>query len=114
MGLTMEGSAGLLALIAANGYIAFFACTWGPIVWVMLGEMFSNKFRGAALAIAGLSNWVANFIITMTFPGFLKHFGLGISYGIYAAFGVVAFFFVRKFVQETKGRTLEQISMDQD
>ena len=113
-GLTMEGSAGLLALIAANGYIAFFACTWGPIVWVMLGEMFSNKFRGAALAIAGLSNWVANFIITMTFPGFLKQFGLGVSYGIYAVFGVVAFLFVQKFVKETKGRTLEQISMDQD
>lgn len=113
-GLQISGFEGILALLAANGYIAFFAATWGPIVWVMLGEMFSNKFRGAALAAAGLSGWVSNFIITITFPPLLAAIGLGYSYGIYAAFGVVAFLVVRHCVTETKGRTLEEISLDQE
>jgi MFS transporter, SP family, sugar:H+ symporter len=81
-------------------------------MWVMLGEMFPNQFRGAALAICGLVQWGANFMITMTFPILLGSIGLGFSYGIYASFGVIAYFFVRKFVKETKGRTLEDMSRD--
>ncbi|MFW5687496.1 MAG: sugar porter family MFS transporter, partial [Bacteroidota bacterium] len=113
-GIEMGGRSGILALLAANGYIAFFAFTWGPIMWVMLGEMFSNKFRGAALAVAGLVQWGSNFLITITFPVLLASIGLGISYGIYAAFGIVAFIVVRRFVTETKGRTLEDISREQE
>jgi len=110
--LQLDGNMGLYALLAANGYIAFFAFSWGPVMWVMLGEMFPNKFRGSALAFCGLFQWLANFSITMTFPIFLASIGLGFSYGIYAFFGLVAFFFVKKFVKETKGRTLEDISRD--
>lgn len=110
--LSLEGNNGMYALLAANGYIAFFAFSWGPVMWVMLGEMFPNQFRGAALAVCGLIQWVSNFIITMTFPIFLASIGLGFSYGIYASFGVIAFFFVRNFIQETKGRTLEEMSRD--
>src|SRR5690625_5697302 len=69
--LFLEGNNGLYALFAANGYIAFFAFSWGPVMWVMLGEMFPNQFRGAALAVCGLVQWVSNFLITMTFPIFL-------------------------------------------
>lgn len=112
--LILPGNNGLYALISANGYIAFFAFTWGPIMWVMLGEMFSNKFRGAALAVAGLVQWGSNFLITITFPVLLATIGLGVSYGIYASFGVVAYFIVRRFVTETKGRTLEEISKEQE
>jgi MFS transporter, SP family, sugar:H+ symporter len=112
--LILPGNNSLFALLAANGYVAFFAFTWGPIMWVMLGEMFSNRFRGAALAMAGLVQWVSNFIITISFPILLSTIGLGVSYGIYAAFGVLAYFVVRKFVTETKGKTLEQISHDQE
>jgi MFS transporter, SP family, sugar:H+ symporter len=112
--LVLPGNNDLMALIAANGYVAFFAFTWGPIMWVMLGEMFSNRFRGAALAVAGLVQWVSNFLITMTFPIMLEGVGLGVSYGIYAAFGLVAFIVVRKYVRETKGLTLEQISREQE
>jgi len=97
----------------ANLYIAFFATTWGPVMWVMLGEMFPNKFRGAALAVAGLAQWASNFMITISFPVLLTSIGLGVSYGIYAAFGFVAFWIVRRYVSETKGRTLEEISMDE-
>ena len=110
--LQLEGNMGLYALLAANGYIAFFAFTWGPIMWVMLGEMFPNQFRGAALAVCGLIHWLSNFTITMTFPILLASIGLGLSYGIYAGFGVIAFFFVKRYVVETKGRTLEDMSRD--
>ncbi len=112
--LELTGTEGIIALLAANAYIAFFATTWGPVMWVMLGEMFPNKFRGAALAICGISQWGSNFIITMTFPMLLASIGLGLSYGIYAFFGVVAFLFVRKVIKETKGRTLEDMSREHD
>jgi SP family sugar:H+ symporter-like MFS transporter len=113
-GIEMSGTFGIMALLAAIGFIAFFALTWGPVMWVMLGEIFPNKFRGAALALAGMSNWVANFIIAITFPVLLTKFGLGFSYGIYAIFGIIAFVFVFRYVKETKGKTLEEISLAQE
>ncbi len=113
-GIDMNGSIGIMALCAAIGFIAFFALTWGPVMWVMLGEMFPNKFRGAALAIAGMSNWLANFLVTITFPVLLSNVGLGISYAIYAVFGIIAFVFVYFFVGETNGKSLEEISREQE
>ena len=110
--LMLEGNNGFYALLAANAYIAFFAFSWGPVMWVMLGEMFPNQFRGAALAFCGLVQWGSNFTITMTFPIMLTSIGLGFSYGIYATFGLIAFLFVRSFVKETKGRTLEDLSRE--
>lgn len=112
--LQLNETQGIYALVAANAYIAFFATTWGPIMWVMLGEMFPNKFRGAALAICGLLHWLSNFAITLTFPMLLKNIGLGLSYGIYAGFGFVAYFFVKNFVDETMGKSLEEMSQEQD
>lgn len=113
-GIEMGGSTGILALLAAIGFIAFFALTWGPVMWVMLGEMFPNQYRGVALALAGMSNWLANFVVTITFPVLLSNIGLGMSYGIYAMFGLVAFVFVYRYVKETTGKTLEEISLDQE
>ncbi len=107
--ILLEGNNGLFALLAANAYIAFFAFSWGPVMWVMLGEMFPNHFRGAALAICGMAQWGANFTITMTFPIFLSTLGLGFSYGLYAFFGLVAYVFVKKYVIETKGKSLEEM-----
>jgi len=111
-GIEMQGNQGVVALVAANAYIAFFAFSWGPVMWVMLGEMFPNRFRGAALSICGLVQWLSNFLVTWTFPILLGSIGLGISYGIYAAFGVVAFVFVKLFIDETKGRSLEDMSRE--
>lgn len=113
-GMEMSGTMGIMALLAAIGFIAFFGLTWGPVMWVMLGEMFPNKFRGTALALAGMSNWLANFLVTITFPVLLANIGLGMSYGIYAVFGIVAFLFVLRYVNETKGKTLEEISLEQE
>ncbi|MFQ3669845.1 MAG: sugar porter family MFS transporter [Verrucomicrobiia bacterium] len=98
---------GPAALVVANLYIICFGISWGPVMWVMLGEMFPNQCRGAALALAGLSQWGANFLVTMTFPLLLGGIGLGGAYGIYAACAAASYFLVRSLVQETKGRTLE-------
>ncbi len=107
--LRLEGSAGPIALVAANLYVIFFNFSWGPVMWVMLGEMFPNQIRGSGLAVSGLGQWVANFGITMTFPIMLAGIGLGGAYASYAAFALVSVFFVLWFVRETKGRELEEM-----
>jgi SP family sugar:H+ symporter-like MFS transporter len=108
--LQLSSAAGLLALIAANFYVVFFNLSWGPVMWVMLGEMFPNQIRGSALAIAGLAQWLANFLITWTFPMLLASaLGLAGAYGIYTAFAVISILFVFKYVHETKGKELEQM-----
>ncbi|WP_309380658.1 sugar porter family MFS transporter [Cerasicoccus frondis] len=103
------GPMGIPALVCANLYIISFGISWGPVMWVMLGEMFPNRIRGAALAVAGLSQWMANFVVTMTFPVLLAGIGLGGAYGLYAAFALVSFLVVKAIVKETKGLTLEEM-----
>lgn len=105
--LQLSGNAGLIALVAANLYVAIFNFSWGPVMWVTLAEMFPNQMRGSGLAISGLALWIANFAITMTFPMLLNGIGLGAAYAIYAAFAAVSAPFVFKFVRETKGLELE-------
>jgi len=107
--LQLSQSMGVAALIVANLYIVFFAISWGPVMWVMLGEMFPNRFRGSALAVCGFVQWIANFTITMTFPPMLSRFGLASSYAVYAFFAAFSIWFVAKMVKETKGKTLEQM-----
>lgn len=107
--LALSNVEGVIALCAANLFLVGFGLSWGPVVWVLLGEMFSNQIRGAAISIAGLTIWVSNFIVTMTFPILLENIGLGGAYSIYAAFAVLAWFFSWKIVKETKGKTLEQM-----
>lgn len=107
--LKLGDSEGLIALIAANLYVIFFNATWGPVMWVMLSEMFPNQIRGSGLAVSGLSAWVANFGITMLFPVMLTGIGLGGAYGIYAFFAFISAFFVIKFTTETKGLELEDM-----
>jgi SP family sugar:H+ symporter-like MFS transporter len=104
----LEGSAGTIALVAANLYVVFFGASWGPVVWVLLGEMFSNRIRAVALSVAAAAQWGANFVISTTFPS-LAAVGLGLAYGVYTFFAFVAIFFVIRFVKETKGRTLESM-----
>ncbi|MBD3853043.1 MAG: sugar porter family MFS transporter, partial [Acidobacteria bacterium] len=107
--LDLTGSAGPIALVAANLYVIFFNMSWGPVMWVMLGEMFPNQIRGSGLAVSGLAQWSSNFVITMTFPILLAGIGLGGAYGLYAAFAVISIVFIAKFVQETKGIELENM-----
>lgn len=103
------GDKGTLALISANAYVFFFNFSWGPVMWVMLGEMFPNQIRGSGLAVAGLAQWSANFAITMTFPIMLASIGLAGAYGFYALSAAISAIFVIKFVHETKGTELEDM-----
>jgi SP family sugar:H+ symporter-like MFS transporter len=107
--LKLAGNSGIIALIAANLYVFFFNTSWGPVMWVMLGEMFPNQIRGSGLAISGLAQWVVNFAITMTFPIMLTSIGLGGAYGFYAVCSFISIFFILKFVKETKGIELEDM-----
>lgn len=105
--LSLPAGAGTIALYAANLYVVFFNMSWGPVMWVMLGEMFPNQMRGSALAIAGAAQWLANFLVSSSFPWLAKNLGLPVTYGAYTAFAVLAFLFVRSSVRETKGMELE-------
>ncbi|WP_334151262.1 sugar porter family MFS transporter [Microbacterium sp.] len=100
-----------VALICANGFVVFFGATWGPLVWVLLGEMFPNSIRAGALAVAAAAQWVANFFISTTFPAF-SAIGLPFAYGFYAFFALLSFFFVYFKVAETKGKELEDMQED--
>lgn len=104
----LSDNGALIALIAANGFVVFFGMSWGPGVWVLLGEMFNNKIRSMALGIAAAAQWLANFAISTSFPR-MAEAGLGFAYGFYTFFAVVSFLFVLKFVPETKGKELEDM-----
>lgn len=108
---SLPGAAGVIALIAANLYITFFAVSWGPVMWVMLGEMFNNRIRTVAIAICGLAQWGANFIVTWSFPVLTGKQGIGVgpTYAIYSFFAIFSIFFVAKFIKETKGKELEDM-----
>jgi len=107
--LQLPGNMGTLALIAANSYVVFFNGSWGPVMWVMLGEMFPNQIRGSALAVSGTAQWTSNFAVTMTFPILLAGIGLAATYSLYLLAAAVSVWFVLKYVHETKGRALEQM-----
>ena len=102
-------SEAVVGLIAANLYVVAFGLSWGPVMWVLLGEMFPNRLRGAALAVSGATNWVANFAVTLTFLPLLKGAGLAGAYGLYAGAALLSLLFVWTAVRETKGKTLEQM-----
>ncbi|MDT8758529.1 sugar porter family MFS transporter [Sphingomonas psychrotolerans] len=105
--LVLPGQSGMIAVIAANLYVIFFNVSWGPVMWVMLGEMFPNQIRGSALAVCGFAQWFANYLIAQAFPIMLTGLGLAASYSFYAACAVISFFLVQRFIRETKGKELE-------
>ena len=106
----LPGQVGLIALVAANAYVVFFNFSWGPVMWVMLGEMFPNQMRGSALAVAGFAQWIANFGISVSFPAMAAGLGLTITYGFYAVSAFVSYFLVQAWIKETRGRELEDMT----
>jgi SP family xylose:H+ symportor-like MFS transporter len=102
-------------LLFILGYIACFALSVGPVTWVILSEIFPTRIRGRAMAIATVCLWVANYVISQTFPmmdenaWLIDKFHHAFPFWLYGVFCVVLLAFVGKFVPETKGRTLEQI-----
>jgi SP family xylose:H+ symportor-like MFS transporter len=113
--LQMSHSAGVWGLVAVVGYIAGFSLSWGPIVWVMLAEIFPNSIKGKAMAIAVAAQWIANLFVSWSFKvldgnsALNTAFNHGFAYWLYGAASVLAALFVMKYVPETKGRSLEAI-----
>lgn len=99
---------GTIALVAAHSFVLFFALSWGVIVWVMLGEMFPNKIRAAAMSVATTAQWLANWLITVSFPS-LSAWSLSGAYVGYTFFAALSFVFGWKFLHETKGKKLEEM-----
>ena len=104
----LSDTQGPIALVAANAFVVFFGMSWGPTVWVLLGEMFNNAIRATALGVAAAAQWLANFAISTSFPA-MADIGLGFAYGFYTFFALASFFFVLKWVPETKDRELEDM-----
>jgi len=110
-----SGATGYLALACMILYVASFAVSWGPVTWVLLSEIFPNKIRGRAMAIAVAAQWVSNYLVSLTFPmmddnSYLtEQFNHGFAYWIYGFMSLLAMYFVWKFVPETKEKTLEEM-----
>ena len=101
-----------LFVVAAAAFVVFtntFSATWGPVLWVMLAEIFPLAIRGVAMAIATLFNWLSAFVISLTFPSFVASAGIGTAFIVFAVVGVVLFPVVWWMVPETKERSLESL-----
>ncbi|MFD0758499.1 sugar porter family MFS transporter [Arthrobacter ulcerisalmonis] len=105
--ITLPGAWGPIALVAANVFVISFGASWGPLVWVLLGEIFPSRIRARALGVAAAAQWVANFAITLSFP-VMAAGSLPLTYLMYTAFAAASFFFVLFKVPETNGMSLEQ------
>lgn len=108
--VTLPDPYGPLALIGANAFVIFFALSWGPIMWLMLAEMFPNRMRAMALAIGTTSNWLFNFLVTFSFEPMTKKVGLSYLYGLFALFAFLSLIFVQRKIPETNQRTLESMT----
>jgi MFS family permease len=104
-----SGAAGLLATVCLGLYIASFAISLGPVFWLMISEIYPLRIRGTAMSVASLANWGSNWAVALTFPVLLATLGGAGSFWLFAALGIVAWFFVYFRVPETKNRTLEEI-----
>lgn len=111
MTLRHSVAGGWITLIFLALYIFFFSISWGPVVWVMLSEIFPLGIRGAGMAVGAVFNWISNLLVSLTFPYLLKSIGLSWVFILYGILGVVSLIFVLRVIEETKGRSLEQIEM---
>ena len=105
--VSLPGAWGPIALVAANLFVIGFGASWGPLVWVLLGEIFPSRIRGKALGVAAGAQWIANFLITVSFPA-MSGWSLPLTYLMYAVFATLSFFYVLLRIPETKGMELEQ------
>ena len=99
---------GIGTLVFIIIYTASFMMSWGPICWVLISEIFPNKIRGKAVAVAVAAQWAANYFISSTYPAMMEFSG-GLTYSFYGLMSVLSFIFVWKLVPETKGKTLEEM-----
>lgn len=102
-------TSGPLVLVFILVYVAAFAISLGPVVWVLLSEIFPNRIRGRATAIASMSLWAADYIVSQSFPPMLNTAGPAMTFWIFGVLSLVTFLFTWRVVPETKGKSLEEI-----
>lgn len=102
-------TAGPLVLIFILIYVASFAISLGPVVWVIMSEIFPNRIRGKATAIAAMTLWAADYVVSQSFPPLLSSAGPATTFWIYGSMSLLTFFFTWRIVPETKGKSLEEI-----
>lgn len=102
----------ILVLIGILGFVASFAISLGPVMWVMLSELFPNWIRGLAISVIGFVNSFTSWLVQFVFPWELTNFGNALTYLIYGLFAVVSFFILWKILPETKGKSLEEIEKE--
>ena len=107
-GLAFFKVIGVSTLVFIIIYTASFMMSWGPITWVLISEIYPNKIRGRAIAIAVAAQWAANYFISSTYPAMMEFSG-GMTYSFYGLMSLLSFLFVWKMVPETKGKTLEEM-----
>ncbi len=106
--LAFNNIIGISTLVFIIIYTASFMMSWGPICWVLISEIFPNKIRGQAVAVAVACQWFANYLISSTYPAMMEFSG-GMTYGFYGLMAVLSALFVWKMVPETKGKSLEEM-----
>jgi sugar porter (SP) family MFS transporter len=104
-----ESMAGIFMLVALVVFIASFAFSLGPVVWTIINEIFPNRVRGRAVAVATAVNWGAAYLVSRYFLTLIEDIGKPATFWLFAFFSVCAFVFIKRIVPETKGRTLEEI-----
>lgn len=107
-GLAFFEQIGIATLVFIIIYTASFMMSWGPVVWVLLSEIFPNKIRGQALAIAVAAQWAANYFISSSYPMMMEVSG-GMTYTFYGVMSILSAVFVWKLIPETKGKSLEEL-----
>ena len=101
-----------LVLIGILGFIACFAFSLGPVMWVLLSELYPIKYRGLAIGVIGFVNSFISWMVQQVFPWELSNFGNALSFLIFGLIAVIGFFVLLKILPETKGKSLEQIEME--
>ncbi len=105
-------ASGLGVLISLLAYIAFFAASLAPVMWVVTSEIYPTRIRGVAMSFSTAVSWVFTLVVVQFFPWMLSNFGGPVSFGIFAFFSLAALLFIIFFIPETKGKSLEQIEKD--
>jgi len=91
--------------------VAFFAACIGPVFWTLVAEIFPNRIRGRAVALASAIQWSVYFLVALLFPRFLELAGGGIAFLFFAGMTTLQFLLVRHYLPETRGKSLEEIEM---
>jgi sugar porter (SP) family MFS transporter len=110
----LSGSLGTIALVSMMVYVGCFAFSFGPILWLLIAEIFPLPMRGTGMSVSTLANWVGNFAVSQSFLSMVERFGSPATFGVYALLCIVTIVFVRAMVPETKQELLEQVRVGAD